>query len=189
MFEKIKYVVSYVKAVKKVQESGLDLNSYINNLTSEKELEVQGHEIKVVTDDTSVFASGFRYGLCNVMPDGGITIVKETKAAKLGIEDFLIHHEIGHLVNEVFNNPFSFMMNIRSLVDEQNADLYSARQIGFDKALEALSILAKDKSIDTNEIKLRIEFIERAKAREEKYAVEKEEVMKNIEEKLSTLRK
>lgn len=189
MFEKIKYVVNYVKAVKDVTKSGKDLNSYINDLKVESTINVQGYEIKVVTDDTSVFASGFRYGLCNVMPDGDITIVKETKAANLGIEDFLIHHEIGHLVNEVFNNPFSLMMNIRYLVDEQNADLYAARQIGFDKALEALSILAKDKSIDTNEIKLRIDFIERAKAREEKYTVEKEEVMKSIEENLSTLRK
>ena len=189
MFEKIKYVVNYVKAVKDVNKSGLDLNTYINDLKPEYTINVQGHEIKVVTDDTSVLASGFRYGLCNVMPNGGITIIKETKAVKLGIEDFLIHHEIGHLVNEVFNNPFSFMMNIRSLNDEQNADLYSAHQIGFDKALEALSILAKDKSIDTNEIKMRIEFIERAKAREEKYAVEKEELVKSIDEKIANLRK
>lgn len=167
MFKKLVYLVKVIYATIKVQKATGRIDTYIDNLKAEEEMIINGNKIKITTDNISVLASGFRYGLCsysNLTGEMIFSIVKETKVAKLGIEDFVIQHEIGHLTNEIFNNPL-FWLNapIRTLSNECAADLYAAEQIGFDKAIEALKILSKDPTVNTFEINSRINYLEMKK--------------------------
>lgn len=167
MFKKLVYLVKVIYATIKVQKATGRIDTYIDNLKAEEEMIIDGNKIKITTDNISVLASGFRYGLCsysNLTGEMIFSIVKETKVAKLGIEDFVIQHEIGHLTNEIFNNPL-FWLNapIRTLSNECAADLYAAEQIGFDKAIEALKILSKDPTVNTFEINSRINYLEMKK--------------------------
>lgn len=167
MFKKLVYLVKVIYATIKVQKATGRIDTYIDNLKAEEEMIINGNKIKITTDNISVLASGFRYGLCsysNLTGEMIFSIVKETKVSKLGIEDFVIQHEIGHLTNEIFNNPL-FWLNapIRTLSNECAADLYAAEQIGFDKAIEALKILSKDPTVNTFEINSRINYLEMKK--------------------------
>lgn len=167
MFKKLVYLVKVIYATIKVQKATGRIDTYIDNLKAEEEMIINGNKIKITTDNISVLASGFRYGLCsysNLTGEMIFSIVKETKVAKLGIEDFVIQHEIGHLTNEIFNNPL-FWLNapIRTLSNECAADLYAAEQIGFDKAIEALKILSKDPTVNTFELNSRINYLEMKK--------------------------
>jgi hypothetical protein len=167
MFKKLVYLVKVIYATIKVQKATGRIDTYIDNLKAEEEMIIDGNKIKITTDNISVLASGFRYGLCsysNLTGEMIFSIVKETKVSKLGIEDFVIQHEIGHLTNEIFNNPL-FWLNapIRTLSNECAADLYAAEQIGFDKAIEALKILSKDPTVNTFEINSRINYLEMKK--------------------------
>lgn len=167
MFKKLVYLVKVIYATIKVQKATGRIDTYIDNLKAEEEMIIDGNKIKITTDNISVLASGFRYGLCsysNLTGEMIFSIVKETKVVKLGIEDFVIQHEIGHLTNEIFNNPL-FWLNapIRTLSNECAADLYAAEQIGFDKAIEALKILSKDPTVNTFEINSRINYLEMKK--------------------------
>lgn len=167
MFKKLVYLVKVIYATIKVQKATGRIDTYIDNLKAEEEMIIDGNKIKITTDNISVLASGFRYGLCsysNLTGEMIFSIVKETKVAKLGIEDFVIQHEIGHLTNEIFNNPL-FWLNapIRTLSNECAADLYAAEQIGFDKAIEALKILSKDPTVNTFELNSRINYLEMKK--------------------------
>lgn len=167
MFKKLVYLVKVIYATIKVQKATGRIDTYIDNLKAEEEMIINGNKIKITTDNISVLASGFRYGLCsysNLTGEMIFSIVKETKVSKLGIEDFVIQHEIGHLTNEIFNNPL-FWLNapIRTLSNECAADLYAAEQIGFDKAIEALKILSKDPTVNTFELNSRINYLEMKK--------------------------
>lgn len=167
MFKKLVYLVKVIYATIKVQKATGRIDTYIDNLKAEEEMIIDGNKIKITTDNISVLASGFRYGLCsysNLTGEMIFSIVKETKVVKLGIEDFVIQHEIGHLTNEIFNNPL-FWLNapIRTLSNECAADLYAAEQIGFDKAIEALKILSKDPTVNTFELNSRINYLEMKK--------------------------
>lgn len=167
MFKKLVYLVKVIYATIKVQKATGRIDTYIDNLKAEEEMIIDGNKIKITTDNISVLASGFRYGLCsysNLTGEMIFSIVKETKVSKLGIEDFVIQHEIGHLTNEIFNNPL-FWLNapIRTLSNECAADLYAAEQIGFDKAIEALKILSKDPTVNTFELNSRINYLEMKK--------------------------
>jgi hypothetical protein len=167
MFKKLVYLVKVLYATGKIQKATGRIDSYIDNLKAEEEIMIDGNKIKVTTDDTTVWASGFRYGLCSYSNLSGemiFSIVKETKVAKLGIEDFVIQHEIGHLTNEIFNNPLFWLSTpVRTLSNECAADLYAAEQIGFDKAIEALKILSKDPTVNTFELNSRINYLEMKK--------------------------
>lgn len=167
MFKKLVYLVKVIYATIKVQKATGRIDTYIDNLKAEEEMIIDGNKIKITTDNISVLASGFRYGLCsysNLTGEMIFSIVKETKVAKLGIEDFVIQHEIGHLTNEIFNNPWFWLSTpVRTLSNECAADLYAAEQIGFDKAIEALKILSKDTTVNTFEINSRINYLEMKK--------------------------
>lgn len=167
MFKKLVYLVKVIYATIKVQKATGRIDTYIDNLKAEEEMIIDGNKIKITTDNISVLASGFRYGLCsysNLTGEMIFSIVKETKVAKLGIEDFVIQHEIGHLTNEIFNNPLFWLSTpVRTLSNECAADLYAAEQIGFDKAIEALKILSKDPTVNTFELNSRINYLEMKK--------------------------
>lgn len=167
MFKKLVYLVKVIYATIKVQKATGRIDTYIDNLKAEEEMIIDGNKIKITTDNISVLASGFRYGLCsysNLTGEMIFSIVKETKVAKLGIEDFVIQHEIGHLTNEIFNNPWFWLSTpVRTLSNECAADLYAAEQIGFDKAIEALKILSKDPTVNTFELNSRINYLEMKK--------------------------
>lgn len=167
MFKKLVYLVKVIYATIKVQKATGRIDTYIDNLKAEEEMIIDGNKIKITTDNISVLASGFRYGLCsysNLTGEMIFSIVKETKVSKLGIEDFVIQHEIGHLTNEIFNNPLFWLSTpVRTLSNECAADLYAAEQIGFDKAIEALKILSKDPTVNTFELNSRINYLEMKK--------------------------
>ena len=167
MFKKLVYLVKVIYATIKVQKATGRIDTYIDNLKAEEEMIINGNKIKITTDNISVLASGFRYGLCsysNLTGEMIFSIVKETKVSKLGIEDFVIQHEIGHLTNEIFNNPWFWLSApVRTLSNECAADLYAAEQIGFDKAIEALKILSKDPTVNTFELNSRINYLEMKK--------------------------
>lgn len=159
-----------VKSVGRIFKSGYNvakkadnLNDYIYNLPEIKNMCVDGRDIKLTVDTDAVVAAGVRFGMSHFMvKDNKVcyTIILEDKTRDMGSDvcQFIINHEIGHFVNEVFGHYFIFN-NGRNLQNEMNADLYAVRQIGVKRTLNALITLSTQKGIDRGEIRKRIQNV------------------------------
>jgi len=144
----------------RVAKKADNVNEYILSLPAIKTMNIDGYEVKLSVDSDAIRATGLRFGMTHYYIKNNemyFSIILEDECINLGSSlcQFIIHHEIGHLVNEVFGKYFIF--NNRNLQNEMNADIYAARMIGAKKALEGLTILSCQEGIDRKEIKKRIQ--------------------------------
>lgn len=159
--EVIKVSLSILSCALKIRRTHADFNDYVLDLNNVDVLNVAGNTINVKLDDNAVKVTGFRYAIAHSVSHNDsmiYNIVLENESKELGITNFLVNHEIGHFVNEVFINNLLFD-GTRKIENEFAADLYAAQQIGFDDAIEALYILYQQKNIDTLEINSRINYL------------------------------
>lgn len=146
----------------RVAKQADNVNEYILSLPAIKTMNIDGNDIKLTVDSDAIRATGLRFGMTHYyVKDNKMyySIILEDECINLGSSlcQFIIHHEIGHLVNEVFGKYFIF--NNRNLQNEMNADIYAARMIGTRKVLEGLTILSCQEGIDRKEIRKRIQNI------------------------------
>lgn len=161
--ENLKACARIFKSAYKVCKKNDNLENYILNLKSIKTLNIDGNEVKLTVDSDAIIASGIRFGMTHIVTKDGeahYTIILEPICKDMGSDlcQFIIYHELGHLVNEVFGKYF-FNRN-RNLENEMNADLYAAKHIGSKRALSALNTLSSQKGIDRAEIRQRMKAIE-----------------------------
>lgn len=146
----------------RIRRQAKDFNEYVINLDNIKTLDIMGNTINIKIDNDAVKVTGFRFAIAHTPAVSGAAIynvVLEDTSNELGITDFLVQHEVGHFVNEIFTTNVAILNNTRRIENEFAADLYAAQQIGFDKAIEALYILSQQKNIDTVEINSRIQYL------------------------------
>lgn len=165
MFETLKVSYKVLKGSFKMAKQG-GVQDYTSNQVKagkyNEKIDFNGYNVYTMNNDDIVLGCGFRFGACVVIPgfdifeQGQCVIVYEKKALELGVDEFIKYHEMGHIVNEILTGKFSIE---RSLVNEFEADLYAANQIGFSKAIESLRIMANQKACDADEIELRIGFL------------------------------
>lgn len=161
--ETIKACGRIFKSAYNVCKKDGNVNDYILNLPAIKTLNVDGYEIKLTVDTDSIRSTGVRYGMTHYFIKDNkayYTIILEDICKDMGSDlcQFIIFHELGHLVNEVFGKYFIFN-NGRQLQNEMNADLYAVRQIGVKRTINALTILSCQEGIDRAEIRKRIQNI------------------------------
>lgn len=161
--ETIKACGRIFKSAYNVSKKAEDFNDYMLNLPAIKTMNIDGHDIKLTVDSDAVIAAGVRFGMSHYVVKNNkmyYTIVLEDICKDMGsdLSQFIIYHELGHFVNEVFGKYFIFN-NGRQLQNEMNADLYAVRQIGVRRTLNALYILSSQKGIDRKEIRKRIHNI------------------------------
>lgn len=159
--EVAKASLGILKSALRIRRTHSDFNEYVFDLTNVDTLSVAGNTINVKLDDDGVKVTGFRYAIAHSAIHNDnmeYAIILENESKELGITDFLVNHEVGHFVNEVFINNVLFD-GVRRIENEFAADLYAAQQIGFDNAINALTILSNQKNIDTLEIKSRINYL------------------------------
>ena len=159
--EVVKVNLGVVISGLKIRKTHSNFNDYVFDLTNVDTISVAGNTINVKLDDDAVKVTGFRYAIAHsaIYNDStAYSIVLENKSKELGITNFLVNHEIGHFVNEVFVTDVLFD-GVRRIENEFAADLYAAHQIGFDEAINALVILSNQKMIDNQEIKTRIKYL------------------------------
>lgn len=159
--ESVKISLGILSSALRIRRTHSDFNDYVLDLTNVDTLSVAGNTINIKLDDDAVKVTGFRFAIAHsaVYNDNTLySIVLENESKELGITDFLVNHEIGHFVNEVFINNVLFN-GVRRIENEFAADLYAAHQIGFDEAINALTILSNQKMIDAQEIKTRINYL------------------------------
>jgi len=164
MFETIKTIFKIFRAGYRIgAKGGLDL--YLNKkLTNGEYIEKQiinGHPIFILEDDDAVLSTGFRYGMATIIGLTSFTkkivITLEKRSIKLGIDKYVILHEMGHIHNEILTNN---CINIRNLQDEINADLYAMNILGKEETIRSMKILASQKMVDSDEIYERIKALE-----------------------------
>lgn len=146
----------------RIRRQAKDFNEYVINLNNIKTIDIMGNTINVKIDNDAVKVTGFRFAIAHTPAVCGAAVynvVLEDSTNDLGITDFLVQHEVGHFVNEVFTTNVALLNNTRRIENEFAADLYAAQQIGFDEAIEALYIISQQKNIDSLEIKSRINYL------------------------------
>lgn len=159
--EGLKIAVGIVMAAIRIRKTSKDFGEYVLNLKNIDTLNIQGNEVNIKADNDAVKVTGFKFAIAHAIPVNGAlvyNIVLEENIDNLGINDFLVNHEIGHFVNEVFNKG-TMLNSKRTLENECDADLYAAQQIGFDRAINALQILSQSENIDNIEIMNRINYL------------------------------
>mgnify|MGYP007099473315 FL=1 len=146
----------------RIRRQAKDFNEYVINLNNIKTIDIMGNTINIKIDNDAVKVTGFRFAIAHTPAVCGAAIynvVLEDSTNELGITDFLVQHEVGHFVNEIFTTNVTVLNNTRRIENEFAADLYAAQQIGFDEAIEALYIISQQKNIDTLEINSRIQYL------------------------------
>lgn len=164
MFKCLKHIWKLFKASYNVNKiGGLDiyLNRKIVNGEYMDKQTINGHPIFIMEDDDAVLSTGFNYGMVTIIGLTAFTrkivIVIEKDTIKLGIDKYVLLHEMGHIYNEIINNG---KISKRNLQDEINADLYAMNILGKEETIRSMKILASQKYIDTEEIYERIKAIE-----------------------------
>ena len=122
---------------------------------------INGYPIFIMEDDDAVLSTGFNYGMVTIIGLTAFTrkivIAIEKDTFKLGIDKYVLLHEMGHIYNEIINNG---KISERNLQDEINADLYAMNILGKEETIRSMKILASQKYIDNEEIYERIKAIE-----------------------------
>lgn len=166
MFNTIKSCGRIFKSAYKVTKEQGNVNDYILSLPTIKSIDVKDYNVSVniKMDNDAIMASGIRFGMAHFFVKNNkahYTILLENNTFKIGGSDlcqFIIYHELGHFVNEVFGKYF--ICNTRTLANEMNADLYAVKNIGAERTLKALTTLYNQKGISKSEIRKRIQNIE-----------------------------
>lgn len=164
--EVVKISLGILGSALRIRRTHSDFNNYVRDLTNVDTLSVAGNTVNIKMDDDAVKVTGFRYAIAHsaVYNENTVySIVLENESKELGITNFLVNHEIGHFVNEVFVTNVLFN-GTRRIENEFAADLYAAQQIGFDESINALAILSNQKMIDSQEIKARIHYLDMCKS-------------------------
>ena len=142
---------------------GLDiyLNKKLTNGEYLEKLYAGSHPVFIIIDDDAVYSTGFRYGIVSIVGLTSFTkkivIAIEKRTIELGIDKFVVFHEMGHIYNEIVN---SGRVSERTLDDEVNADLYAMNILGKEETIRSLKILTQQKYIDIEEINERIKRLE-----------------------------
>lgn len=159
MFESIKLIGKAIKGGYKMGKNG-GIEKYLISKIERNDYEEKINDNTYILTDDVIIGCGFRYGAAVICPKQNETvfaIILEKDSKKLNINDFIISHELGHIENE-FKMGISIIE--RNLMSEYAADEYAAKQIGLEKAIESLKVVASQKGVEKHEIQLRIKHLE-----------------------------
>jgi hypothetical protein len=164
MFATIKMIFKMFMAGYRVSKlGGLDiyLNKKLTNGEYVEKLNVESVPVFILTDDDAVLSTGFRFGIVTTVGLTSFTkkivIAVEKLAYDIGIDKYIIYHEMGHIYNEILTKKG---ICERTLDDEVNADLYAVKMMGLEETIKSMKILASQKNVDATEIYERIYQIE-----------------------------
>ena len=189
MFETIKLISKAIKGGYKMGKNG-GIEKYLISKIERNDYEEKINDnTYILTDDDVIIGCGFRYAAAVACPKQNETvfaIIVEKAAKKLNINDFIVAHEMGHIENE-------FKMGItiieRNLMSEYAADEYAAKEIGLEKAIESLKVIASQKGVEKDEVELRIKhlnfiksMIDDYKSRIDLYEKELKEAKEDLED-------
>lgn len=159
MFENIKTGLKYIRACYRVGRSGgfeKYLNNKILNNNYIEKIEIENIHVFIIKDDDAVLCTGFRYAAVTrikYLEEDIICIIYENETEKLNILDYILNHEIGHIIYDIIPHPDIYE---RTLESEIIADAYAASKIGKERTTESLNILAEQDGLDVIEIYIRI---------------------------------
>lgn len=164
MFKYLKSLFKlFIASYRVSKQGGLDiyLNKKLTNGEYTEKLMINSHPVFIIEDDDAVISTGFRYGMVTIIGLTSFTkkivIVVEKLSIELGIDKYVVYHEMGHIYNEILAHN---EINKRNLQDEINADMYAMNILGKEETIRSMKILAEQIMIDSEEIYERIKALE-----------------------------
>jgi Zn-dependent peptidase ImmA (M78 family) len=152
---------NFVKTIKEQVEASNEIRYkifYTSNI-----IEINNIKIRIFDEPLVLKASGFVFAACIIVNDKTLDVYidENYKKCSTNAKEFILYHEVGHLVNKNLNSsPMkrSFLGLFTVDKAELEADKYAADNIGIDNVIAALKELYT--MINTGEIKRRIAVME-----------------------------